>query len=161
MVTLPDKSYSRVIIIQILYILNLSNTEIKDLSEESIEAHITNLKIFYDSEHSDDSDIISVMKNKAKHQFIKSVLMGLGGNIEVIDEEILKHISNKNSWLRMNVIIKSILRAAIAEYVHLKTKRSILIDEYVNITRSFFAMKETSFVNATLDQVTQVLDKDN
>jgi transcription termination factor NusB len=115
MVTLPDKSYSRVIIIQILYILNLSNTDIKALSEESIEAHIADLKNFYDSANSDDSEIVAVMKKKAKHQFIKSVLMCLGEKIEIIDEAILKHISNKNSWLRMNVIIKSILRAAIAE----------------------------------------------
>jgi transcription antitermination factor NusB len=155
MVTLPDKSYSRVIIVQILYILNLSSTEIKDLTEESIEEHIQQIKGFYNSAHSDESELIAVMRDKAKHKFIRSVLMGLSHNIETIDETIIKNLSRNDSWSRMHILIKSLLRASIAEYISVNTARKILIDEYVSITNSFFAVKETSFVNATLDKVIQ------
>lgn len=155
MATLINKSYSRVIIVQILYILNLSSTEIKDLTEESIEEHLKQIDDFYNSTHSDESELIELMRDKAKHQFIRSVLMSLSHNIDTIDEAIIKNLSKHDSWGRMHILIKSFLRAAIAEYISLNTARKILIDEYVNIAGSFFSIKETNFVNATLDKVIQ------
>ena len=161
MATLPDKSYSRVIIVQILYILNLSDTEIRDFTEETIDKHIVHIENFYNSASSEDSELIELLRSKAKHQFIKSILMALSQNIESIDAAILQNLSNKDSWVRMHIIIKSLLRAAIAEYITLATTRKVLVDEYVGITRSFFSLKETSFVNATLDKITSTLNKND
>jgi transcription termination factor NusB len=58
----------------------------------------------------------------------------------------------------MNILIQAVLRSAIAEYLYLNTARKVLIDEYVNITGSFFTVKETNFVNATLDKITKTLE---
>lgn len=155
MFTLSDKSYSRIVIVQILYGLNLSSAEIKDLTEESIKKDILHLQNFHEVADLEDFDKI---KAKAKPQFINAILMALSQNIDVIDEIIIKNLVQKDSWARMNILIQAVLRSAIAEYLYLNTARKVLIDEYVNITGSFFTVKETNFVNATLDKITKTLE---
>lgn len=159
MVTLPDKSYSRIIVVQILYILNLSSEEIKQLTNESIDKSILDISKFYDSENSDASDLIDVMKSKTKQKFIKAILKSLGENVENIDQTIVNSLVNKDSWKRVHILIKSILRAAIAEYLYLDTTRKVLVNEYVSIAGSFFSSKEIDFVNATLDKITKALSQ--
>lgn len=159
MVTLPGKSYSRITVVQILYILNLSSEEIRQLTDDSIDKHSADISKFYDVENADDFELAEVMKNKTKHGFVKSVLKSLSENIDVIDQMIVDNLVKKDSWQRVHILIKSILRAAIAEFVYLETTRKVLVDEYVSIARSFFASKEIDFVNATLDKITKSLDQ--
>ncbi len=159
MVTLPGKSYSRIVVVQILYILNLSSEEIKHLTDESIDKHTLDIRKFYDAENVEDFELTEVIKNKTKRVFVKSILKSLSENIDVIDQTIVDSLVNKDSWQRVHILIKSILRAAIAEFVYLETARKVLVDEYVSIARSFFASKEINFVNATLDKITKSLDQ--
>lgn len=159
MITLPDKSYSRVIVVQILYIFELSGKKIEDLNNESIERYIGDINTFYNSDELDDSEIIRVMRNKTKQKFIKTILNAYSESKDDIDKTIINVLDKKDSWDRVHILIKSILRAALAEFIHINTKRSILIDEYVSITSSFFSSKEISFVNATLDKIIKNIEK--
>ena len=160
MVTLTDKTCSRVIVVQILYILNLSSTEIKELTSSTIEKYLDGLRGLYGDDE-EDLKVLEVMRNKTRHKFVHSILKTLGKNIDVIDSMLVNNLDQQHSWQRINVLLKSVLRAGVAEFIHIKTARKVLIDEYVNITSSFFSYKETSFINATLDKITKMISSND
>ena len=154
MVTLPEKSYSRMVVVQILYSLNLSDSEIKELTQEKILQNIDRIAAFYKNTDSEEHELIEVIREKINYKFVESLLITMSESIDVIDQAIINVLVKQDSWQRMHILIKSTLRAAIAEFIGLNTGRKILIDEYVGIASSFFGGKEINFVNATLDKVT-------
>ena len=148
MVTLSDKHFSRVVIVQILYMFKLSDHDIELLTSEKIEQYIQDLAKFYqdDVEGQDISARIRV-------KFVKTIVLYLAEHIEIIDQNIIAKLTNKQSWERMHILIKAILRAAIAEKSASDTSKNVIIDEYMKIAISFFSHKEAAFVNATLDKI--------
>ncbi len=148
MATISDKHFSRIAVVQILYMFKLSNHDIKLLTDEKILGYIQDLSNFYkdDTEAQDLSARIRV-------NFVRSIVLYLGNNIEIIDQNIVDKLSNQQSWERMHILIKSILRAAIAEKLMSDISKNVIIDEYMQIASSFFSHKEAAFVNATLDKI--------
>lgn len=59
----------------------------------------------------------------------------------------------KAGWAidRLDPVSRSILRASLYEILNTKTSTSVIINEYLNITHSFFDEKEVSFVNGVLN----------
>ena len=143
-----DKHFSRIVIVQILYMFKLSNQDIKLLTDDKILGYIQDLNNFYkdDVEGQD----LSV---KIRINFAKSIILYLAENIEIIDQNIIAKLTNQQSWERMHILIKAILRAAIAEKLMSDISKNVIIDEYMKIASSFFSHKEAAFVNATLDKI--------
>ena len=77
---------------------------------------------------------------------------------EDIDETIKTALTKEMTLERLELILKCILRAGIAEfYANPKLDAPIIINEYTDIARSFFDGPEVKMVNAILDRFGKVI----
>lgn len=77
---------------------------------------------------------------------------------ESIDETIAAALTGEMTLDRLEIILKCILRAGIAEfYANPKLDAPIIINEYTDIARSFFDGPEVKMVNAILDRFAKVI----
>jgi transcription antitermination factor NusB len=86
-------------------------------------------------------------------QFAEELTQGITVNIKDIDETIIKHAKN---WElnRMAALDRNILRLGTFEILHqLETPISVVIDEAVEIAKTFSTEDSGKFVNGILDQI--------
>lgn len=77
---------------------------------------------------------------------------------ESIDETIKMSLSPDIPFDRLEWVLKSVLRAGIAEfYANPKLDAPIIINEYTDIARSFYEGPEVKMVNAILDRFGKVM----
>jgi transcription antitermination protein NusB len=69
-----------------------------------------------------------------------------------LDRAIARHLSKGWRLDRLDAVARAILRAAAAELEQQRhTPTAVVIDEYVEIAKSFFEGPEPGFINAALD----------
>ena len=79
-------------------------------------------------------------------------------NAETINQTIQSGLSEKISFERLEPIFLCILRAGIAEfYADSETEAPIIINEYVDLTQSFFEGTEIKIANALLDRFSKII----
>jgi len=79
-----------------------------------------------------------------------------------LDRAIARHLSRGWKLERLDAVARAILRAGAAELEQRKDiPTAVVIDEYVEIAKSFFDGPEPGFVNATLDACAKDLRGDN
>lgn len=63
----------------------------------------------------------------------------------------------KEGWEldRLESVSRAILRAALYEITETKTPTAVIINEYLNLTKSFFDDTEVAFVNGVLNTISQ------
>lgn len=87
-------------------------------------------------------------------KFLISLITGVCENLHLLDTKIESYLGTDWKIERLGPVIRSILRAAIFELLKYDdTPFKVIINEYVNITRSFFDEKEVGFVNGILDKI--------
>lgn len=75
-----------------------------------------------------------------------------------IDDTIQSSLNGDMTLDRLEIILKCVLRAGIAEfYANPKLDAPIIINEYTDIARSFFDGPEVKMVNAILDRFAKVI----
>lgn len=75
----------------------------------------------------------------------------------IIDKEIKKLLSDDWDFNRLDKILIAILRSAFYEIIfQSNTPYKVIIDEYVEISHSFFSGKEPNFTNAILDKLSEI-----
>lgn len=78
-----------------------------------------------------------------------------------IDPYIEKHLAENWTLKRINATARAILRAALTELVHdPETPAKVVIDEYVEIGKSFFDESEIKFINGLLDSAAHDIRRD-
>lgn len=78
-----------------------------------------------------------------------------------LDRAIARHLSKGWKLERLDAVARAILRAGAAELEQRKDiPTAVVIDEYVEIAKSFFDGPEPGFVNATLDACAKDLRRD-
>lgn len=79
-------------------------------------------------------------------------------NAEDIDNAIRTSLTEKISFDRLDPTFLCILRAGMAEfYADSETAAPIIINEYVDLTRSFYEGSEIKIANAMLDRFSKVI----
>jgi N utilization substance protein B len=69
-----------------------------------------------------------------------------------LDRAIARHLSKGWRLERIDAVARAILRAGAAELEQQRdTPTAVVIDEYVEIAKSFFEGPEPGFINAALD----------
>ena len=87
-------------------------------------------------------------------KLLKDSINGVIDNQNQIDSIIKKNLSSNWRFNRLDKILKAILRAAVYEISYqLRTPSKVIINEYIDITHSFYSKKEPEFVNAILDKI--------
>ncbi|MBL6785296.1 MAG: transcription antitermination protein NusB [Rickettsiales bacterium] len=77
-------------------------------------------------------------------------------NLSYIDEEIIKHLKNEESFESLSLNVKSILRSAVAELiVFAEVDAPIIINEYTEISKDFENIEKSKFINAILDKTSK------
>ena len=79
-----------------------------------------------------------------------------------LDRAIARHLSRGWRLERIDSVARAILRAGVAELEQRSDiPTAVVINEYVDIAKSFFEGPEPGFVNATLDACARDLRSDN
>ncbi len=99
-------------------------------------------------------------KKSEMFTFARLLVKGTVENIEEIDSLIQKHLSENWSIDRINKVALSVMRSAVYEMLYQKsTPSTIVIDETVEIVKSYGADDSHRFTNAVLDKISKDLAK--
>lgn len=121
--------------------LELDEEELAELSE--LEALKANLPV-------DDPSDTFVIDNLI---YLKDLVLGVEANQEFLDEEISKRLKNW-SINRIELTTLLILRIAVYElYFHEETDPSIVMNEAIELTKSFNNENASKFVNGVLQGI--------
>lgn len=98
---------------------------------------------------------LKTMKPKANAAFFAALVEGAWESHPQSDELITESL--KEGWHldRLDSVTRAILRAALYELRATTTPPAVIMNEYLNVTRSFFDTTEISFVNGILNAVAQ------
>lgn len=101
-------------------------------------------------------DVISIAEKKGKSKILKLTKEIIDFAVKEkssIDFVITNYSERTKELDKMNPLVYSILIVALAEMMKFeKTKKAIIISEYINIANDFFGRGEVSFINAVLDK---------
>lgn len=94
----------------------------------------------------------------ADNKLFTAIVQSYREHSEDIDTAIRSALSEKISFDKLDLTFLCILRAALAEfYAAPETDAPIIINEYVDMTRSFYDGSEVKIANALLDKFAGVL----
>ena len=141
------KSAARLLGVQILFEMEINGKNTKTDIKRLTESYLKEISELNNDEVSDKGYLIKILNGVSLHQ-------------EKIDKDI---IENLNNWTlsRIDSVSRAILRSACFE-IHecLDVPPKVIINEYVNISKSFFNDKEPNFINGILDSISKIYRKD-
>jgi len=85
--------------------------------------------------------------------FLAGLVRGAASRTGELDALIEPALSREWSLERLEVLLRSILRAGTFELVALDTPTKVVITEYLDVAHAFFGGNESALVNAVLDRV--------
>ena len=105
-------------------------------------------------DHRFDRDIEGQILAGADETFFASLVAGVAGRQGDIDRAIARRLTPGWRLERIDATVRATLRCGAFELMGLADiPREIVIDEYVEIAKSFFEGAEPGFVNAALDAI--------
>ena len=98
-------------------------------------------------------------KNQYK-KFIKDVVKGTLERSDLIEETVIKHLSEDINLTKTDKLLKIILFAAVFEllFKH-NTPTKVIISEYVYASEYFLERIQIGYLNAILDKIAKILRK--
>ena len=142
--TRNSNSITRLVLVQSLYQMEIAGTDVNEIIDS------LNSRIIFDS--SEDKLINDINKSLFSNLINEIVEKQI-----TIDNEIKKFLSDDWDFNRLDKILIAILRSAFYEIIfQSNTPYKVIIDEYVEISHSFFSGKEPNFTNAILDKLSEV-----
>ena len=141
MSTRQERSVARLAAVQALYQMEVSGAGVEAVVREF-------------SDHRFGGDIEGAALAEADEAFFADVVRGVVAHQADIDQAIAKRLAAGWRLERIDATLRAILRAGAFEL----TRRAdvpveVVIDEYVEIAKSFFEGPESGFVNAALDGI--------
>lgn len=124
------------------------------------------LQALYKADVSENGDIVGldlscymvdIETGNESRKYGERILNDLSKSLSQVDEVIDK-VSTNWSLARMNVIDRSVLRLAVAEFINEKeVPMKVIIDEAIELAKSYGTEQSPSFVNALLDKAVKDL----
>ena len=137
------RSVARLAAVQALY-----QMEVSGAGAEAVVREFT--------DHRFDRDIEGHTLAQADEAFFGEVVRGVVGEQADIDRAITKRLAEGWRLERIDATLRAILRAGAWELMRRPdVPHEVVIDEYVEIAKSFFEGPEPGFVNGALDAVAQ------
>lgn len=134
-----DRTNARLAAVQALYQLEARGQGVETVIIE-FEAHRLG------------GDLDGVIIHDADSELFSETVRGAVRLQNRIDPYIEKHLAENWTLKRINATARAILRAALTELVHTpETPVKVVIDEYIEIGKSFFDEAEIKFINGLLD----------
>ncbi|RAK52023.1 transcription antitermination factor NusB [Phenylobacterium deserti] len=106
------------------------------------------------SEHRFDRDVEDMTLATADEEFFADLVRGVVKSQAVVDKQIAANLAQNWRLERIDATVRAILRAGVFELANRPdVPTEVVIDEYVDVTKSFFEGAEPGFVNGALDAV--------
>lgn len=106
------------------------------------------------SDHRFGRDVDGQRFAPADQPFFAGLVIGVVEVQAQIDRAIARRLAKGWRLARIDATVRAILRAGAFELIrHAEIPREVVIDEYVEVAKSFFEGPEAGFVNATLDAI--------
>jgi N utilization substance protein B len=141
MIAHASRSVARLAAVQALYQMEVSNIGVEHVIREF-------------AEHRFDRDVEGVTLAEADEVFFAELVRGVVAEQARIDAAIARRLAANWRLERLDATVRAILRAGAYELAHrLDVPTEVVIDEYVELAKSFFEDTEPGFVNGALDGV--------
>lgn len=96
----------------------------------------------------------SKLKLAIDRDFLFHLISGVNNHKETVDNLIKDKLGVKWKFERLDDVLVAILRASVFEILNdSEPPLTVIINEYVEITKDFFSGKEVGFVNSILDKI--------
>lgn len=180
-----SRRIGRILAFQALYSWNVGGIDIDDLldfswidrdqiedeesSNESVEqiidengkpVPVNEVRYFLNDAQFKSFEALEPAKKLEVFTFARLLIKGTLENIEEIDSLIKENLSETWSIERINKVALSVIRVAVYELLYQKeTAPTIVIDEAVEIVKSYGADDSHRFTNAILDKISKDLSK--
>ena len=136
-----SRSVARLAAVQALYQMEVSSVGVEHVIREF-------------TEHRFDRDIEGVTLASADEAFFADLVRGVVSRQAAVDTAVARHLAQNWRLERLDATVRAILRAGtfeLSERPDVPTE--VVIDEYVEVAKSFFEGVEPGFVNGALDAV--------
>ena len=141
------KSAARLLGVQILFEMEINGKNTKTIVKRLTEDYLKEISQLNKNEISDKDYLIKILN-------------GVSLNQNKIDNDIKENLNNW-SLSRIDSVSRAILRSACFEIHECDdVPPRVIINEYVNISKSFFSEKEPNFINGILDTIAKIYRKD-
>jgi N utilization substance protein B len=105
-------------------------------------------------EHRFDRDVEDMTLAGADEAFFADLVRGVVAHQREVDAAVAKRLAQNWRLERIDATVRAILRAGAYELTHrTDVPTEVVIDEYVELAKSFFEGPEPGFVNGALDGV--------
>lgn len=136
-----SRSVARLAAVQALYQMEVSSIGVEHVIREF-------------TDHRFDRDIEGVTLASADEAFFADLVRGVVSEQAKVDAAIVKRLAEGWRLERLDATVRAILRAGVFELAHRSdVPTEVVIDEYVEVAKSFFEGTEPGFVNGALDAV--------
>ena len=137
------RSVARLAAVQALYQMEVSSAGAETVIREF-------------SEHRFDRDVEDMTLAQADEAFFADLVRGVVQHQKVIDSAVVRRLATGWKLERLDATVRAILRAGAYELSRrADVPTEVVIDEYVELAKSFFEGPEPGFVNGALDAVAQ------
>jgi N utilization substance protein B len=135
------RTVARLAAVQALYQMEAASTGVEAVIREF-------------NEHRFDRDIEGVTLASADEVFFADLVRGVVASQAEVDAAIVRRLAQGWRLERLDATVRAILRAGCFELAHRRdVPVEVVIDEYVELAKSFFEGVEPGFVNGALDAV--------
>ena len=141
-----SRSVARLAAVQALYQMEVSSIGVEHVIREFTEHRFDRV---LDSGEGDGVTLAS-----ADEGFFAELVRGVVAEQKRVDAAIVKRLAENWRLERLDATVRAILRAGAFELAHRPdVPTEVVIDEYVDVAKSFFEGTEPGFVNGALDAV--------
>lgn len=143
------RALARLMAVQALYLLHMN----KDATTASV------LQDFHNMSQKDMEEMEGVpLITQVDAEFLSDLVTGVSKSESAIKEALEGVLTGSWSFGRLEVILRAILQAGVYELMFRPdVPRPVIINEYIDITHSYYEGKEPGFVNGILDELAKTL----
>jgi N utilization substance protein B len=138
---IQPRSVARLAAVQALYQMEVSGAGVDSVIREF-------------SEHRFDRDVEGEQLAAADETFFAELAKGVVSNQSKIDQGIVKRLASGWRLERLDATARAVLRAGAFELMYRPdVPTEVVINEYVELAKSFFEGPESGFINGALDAI--------
>jgi transcription antitermination protein NusB len=138
---IQPRSVARLAAVQALYQMEVSGAGVDTVVREF-------------SEHRFDRDVEGERLAAADETFFAELAKGVVSNQSKVDQGIVKRLASGWRLERLDATARAVLRAGAFELMYRPdVPTEVVINEYVEIAKSFFEGPESGFINGALDAI--------
>lgn len=137
------KSSARLFAVQILFEMEINGKKINNILERLTDEYLIEISRLNKTEKADKNHLIKILKGVTKNQ--KDIDLNINDNLI--------------GWSlsRIDSVSRAILRSALYELRECNDiPVKVIINEYIEISKSFFEGDEPNFINGILDKVSKI-----